>query len=249
MTLAAILLAQAVAATPSPVVWNNITLGVPAATLRPLLGDPLRVLVFDNGNQRIARYWLPGNASTYVLVIEGRGYIKAFHAFTEAVPSAVIESVTPDPLGIRLGESYDDVKSKAPQLSSGVEPDGSSSLMARVSSAFGVVYSFQTKRVHSFHWSTANGNQQPQLPPLSDPSGDSTATAILDVQKDEASGVDWEYRYLSFNPCADNARWQLKNQSLVHEGTREYDRLHVVCAPTKAERDFYFDITSYFGKL
>ena len=79
--------------------------------------------------------------------------------------------------------------------------------------------------------------------------GDSFATAILDMQENEDAGVAWEYRFLAFHPCAENTRWQLKNQALTKNGGRAYDLLHVVCPATKAERDFYFDITSFYGKL
>jgi hypothetical protein len=73
----------------------------------------------------------------------------------------------------------------------------------------------------------------------------------VDLQQNESDGVAWEYRFLAFHPCADadHGRWQLKNQALLHANGRAYDRLHVVCPPTKAERDFYFDISSYFGKM
>ncbi|MGB8150658.1 MAG: hypothetical protein WCE97_05630 [Candidatus Cybelea sp.] len=52
------------------VVWRGVTLGAPAAGLRPLLGDPLRIVPFKNGARRIARYWIPGANSTYFLVTE-----------------------------------------------------------------------------------------------------------------------------------------------------------------------------------
>jgi hypothetical protein len=44
-------------------------------------------------------------------------------------------------------------------------------------------------------------------------------------------------------------RWKLQSQSLLSQNGRAFDKLHAVCPPTKAERDFYFDITNYFGKL
>ena len=65
MIFGAILLAQAVAPTPASLDWNGITLGAPAAAIRAVYGDPLRVVLFNNGARRIARYSLPGSDSTY----------------------------------------------------------------------------------------------------------------------------------------------------------------------------------------
>ena len=72
---------------------------------------------------------------------------------------------------------------------------------------------------------------------------------MVDLQQNETDGVAWEYLYLSYNPCDADTQWKLQNQSLIRVNERAYDRLHVICPTTKAERDFYFDITSYFGKL
>lgn len=80
------------------------------------------------------------------------------------------------------------------------------------------------------------------------PSGDSPATAIVDPETNESAGVDWEYRFLRAHPCDGETAWKLQQQALVNAGNRVYDKLHVVCPTTKIERDFYFDITSYFGK-
>jgi hypothetical protein len=84
---------------------------------------------------------------------------------------------------------------------------------------------------------------------LTAPSGEAIASANLDLQPNESDGVTWEYRYLAFHPCSQAASWKLQRQSLLHDGARAYDDLHVVCPPTKAERDFYFDVTRYFGKV
>jgi len=229
--------------------WHGITLGAPAAPLRTVLGDPLRVIAFDNAARDVARYWLPGSNSTYVLVVEERGYVVSFHTFTDETPSAPIETVPPDPFGVRLGQTLESVKAAHPQFRDGVDESGDPFLLGRLSSTTGVEYSFENDRVRSFQWAMSAPIEKPELAPLLGASGDAFSSAILDMQQNERDGVDWEYRYLAFHPCTQTARWKLERQSLLRNDGREYDRLHVVCPATQAEHDFYFDITNYFGKL
>ncbi len=227
--------------------WHGVALGAPASTLRPLLGDPLRIVPTNAG--RIARYWLPGANSTYLLVVEEGGYVSSFEAFSDVAPTAVLDNVAPDPSGVRLGDTLEAVKSVHPDYQSAIDQDDRPLLVARISPTTHAGYTFDDGRLRSFQWVTSAHPAQPALPPLSAPAGDSLFAAILDKQANETDGLAWEYRYLAFHPCSGDARWQLKNQSLMREAGRAYDRLHVVCPATNAERDFYFDITSFFGKL
>ncbi|HEY1654238.1 MAG TPA: hypothetical protein VGF86_03905 [Candidatus Tumulicola sp.] len=71
----------------------------------------------------------------------------------------------------------------------------------------------------------------------------------MDEQKNETNGVRWEYIFVAFHPCDGNQRWTIRSQALLSDGGTKYDRLHVLCPTTKTERDFFFDITGYFGKL
>jgi hypothetical protein len=229
--------------------WQHITLGGPASNLRPLLGDPLRVLSFNSGARHVARYWLAGSNSTYVLVVEERGYVVSFDTFTDTAPTRVLENVPADPFGVHLGDTLENVKAKHPDFRGDVDEDGNPFLVGRISSTTGVEYSFQNDRVRAFQWATPAPTGNAALAPLAVVSGDSTSSAILDMQQGETDGVAWEYRYLAFHPCTENAHWQLKSQSLLNDGGRAYDKLHVVCPPTKTERDYYFDITNYYGKL
>jgi hypothetical protein len=160
----------------------------------------------------------------------------------------VLDNVPPDPSGVRVGDTLDTVKAKHPDFRAGVDDDGSPYLIGKASPSVAVVYSFEEGRVSRFQWGTKPLESAPERPPLTEPSGTSPAEAILDVQKNESDGTAWEYRYIAFHPCADGARWQLKEQSLLRVNGRSYDLLRVVCSTTKARRDFFFDITSYFGK-
>jgi hypothetical protein len=238
-----------VAVVAAAISWNNVTLGAPVSSLRPLVGDPLRVVVSPDGATRIGRYWLPGLSSTVFLVIEKRGYIQGFSATTKDVSAGGFESVPPDPSGVRLGDALEAVKQLHPEFHGEAADDGSPQLVGGVANpAAGVVYEFQDGRVRSFQWGILDPGLQ-ELPALADPPGDSTATAVLVLQKTESQGTNWETLYLGYHRCDDRTRWNLVQQSTVRENGRVYDRLHVSCPSTKTERDFYFDITGYFGKL
>jgi hypothetical protein len=234
-------------ASDAPMTWHGVTLGAPASALRAQIGDPLRVVPVNG--RRVARYWLPGANSTYLLVVEGNGYVSAFEAFTDAAPTAVLDNVAPDPSGVRLGDTLENVKSAHPDAHSAIDQDGRPTLLVRISDAVGAEYIFENGRLRSFQWTIAASGSPPALPPIAAPTGDSLFAAILDKQANETDGVAWEYRYLAFHPCSGDTRWQIKSQTLMHAGGRAYDRIEVVCPATNAERDFYFDITSYFGKL
>jgi hypothetical protein len=246
---AALLIAQATAPSAlSYATWGAITLGSPAATLRPMLGDPLRILLYNDGKSRVARYWLPGSDSTYVIVIEERGYIIGYDIFVDAAPTGTVATVAPDPLGVRLGDTLASVKSQHAQLSAHVDDNGAPILVGRISPSIAVVYSLQDDRVQSIHWLTSISPEKPDLTPLTADSGDAISSAIVDAQRTERDGVAWEYRYLAYHPCTESVRWQLQSQALLRQNGRAYDRLHVVCPATEAQRDFFFDISSYFGK-
>lgn len=240
------MLAAVTLAADTPVVWHGVTLGAPASTLRPQFGDPLRIVPVNGA--RVARYWLPGANSTYLLVVEDAGYISSFEAFTDVAPTAVLDNIAPDPSGVRLGDTLEAVKSAHPDYHSAIDPDDRPLLAVRISPTTNASYVFDNGRLRSFQWTSTAHAAQPALPPLTAPTGDSLFAAILDRQGNETDGVAWEYRYLAFHPCSGDTRWQIRSQSSMHAAGRAYDRLHVVCPATNAERDFYFDITSFFGK-
>lgn len=222
---------------------------MPASALRPLIGDPLRIIAFDNNVAHMARFWLPGGKATYFLVSEERGYVKGFDIFSEVALDGVLKTVPPDPSGVHLGDTLDTVKTMHPAFRAEMGSDGSPQLIGPIVTNVAAVYEFANGRVRGMHWISKLDDARPDLAPISEPAGDSEGHAILNLQPNETEGVDWEYRYIAFHPCAENAAWKFKQQALRPDGRRTYDVLHVVCPPTKAERDFYFDITSFFGKL
>jgi hypothetical protein len=240
---------------PLPFTWLGVTIGQPAAQLRPALGDPLLVTGFtDSGPAyREARYAIEGTHA-FLVVTEQFGRVRSFRAVLFETPDAPV-AMTPDPSGITLGLTTDQVAAKHPNANRRVDGDwvwlyepvaGQRNLA--------VLYKFfLTGRLQSIDYFLApNDKATPPpgaFPALTEPAGNSYDSAILDGAKDEISGVTWETLYLALHPCAPNQRWKMQKQSLQNHANREYDILHVACPSTNVERDYFFDITGYYGKL
>jgi hypothetical protein len=230
---------------PSSVRWNGIMLGAPSAPLRSTIGDPL--LVTAGTTVRAARYWVAGTKASYFLVIEQDGHVVAFSAFT--YPDGTVEAVPSDPSNVSIGESLESAETKHPDFKMAEDSTGATVLAGDLPGGVWVRYRIVNDRVAEFSWNVNRTQSSPALAEIADPAGDSFANAILDMQSDESAGVEWEYRYVAFHFCAEKVHWKMQSQSLLRHEGRAYDRLHVICPATNAERDFYFDITPYFGKI
>ena len=68
-------------------------------------------------------------------------------------------------------------------------------------------------------------------------------SAISAFARGEMDGVPSEYDWLAAN----RPGWRATGQSLIANGSRMYDLLHIENGSQKA--DVYFDITEYFGKM
>jgi hypothetical protein len=62
------------------------------------------------------------------------------------------------------------------------------------------------------------------------------------------NSVAEEYYYWRRQKCACGGRYRLRYQLLRQQGEQHFDELHVRCNQCGAERDFVFDITSFFGR-
>jgi|GEM_PF-1251269 len=223
-------------------------------------------------SQRKARYWLGGSVS--LIVTERRGRVVGLDAYAPEVPDSPITSVAPDPLGARLGQKFEEIttqimlfrrKLRDAHVEVGRGVDVVGERIPELVFTFGdhnlefaglpgvtVRYEFEAGRVNLIQWnltpSAIDALAGEDLPLIGEAGGDGFATAILEAQPDEMTGVRWEYIYLDLHRCDGDSRWKSKGQALASNGGRRYDILHAVCPTTKAERDFFFDITPYFGK-
>ena len=245
-----------------PFTWLGVTLGAPVASLRATKGDPMRVVRFPDDMiaagllrpgdsrtpERKANYWL--GDTIFLIVSERHGYVVGIEAYADTPPPAPLDRLPADPHGALLGQTVATVAAFLPEKPASLA--GLSTIHSvDKSSGLDVVYEFKGGLLDSIQWSRAPAQDpaQAELPEISDPAGDAFATAILDAQSNESTGVRWEYLYVSAHPCDGRTRWQTRGQALGSNGGRSYDILHVACPTTKAERDFFFDITPYFGKM
>lgn len=245
------------AADPPPFGWLGVTIGEPVASLRQTLGDPLLVTNYNDSGPpyREARYVIEGTQA-YLIVTERWGRVTAVRAVLFEPPAGPL-AMPPDPSGLVLGQTAEEVGAKHPNARRRVDGDWLW-LYESVGGQRGlaVLYKFflagRLQSAGYFLLAVPDDKATPPpdaLPGLTEPAGDSFETAIADMQKNENDGVAWEYQYVALHPCGPNQRWQTKQQSLQNHANRVYDVLHVVCPATNAERNYFFDITAYFGKL
>lgn len=211
---------------------------------------------------RVRWFWIPGSDFTFFTASSENGYVTAFEAFLEGEdPSAPLLNVPADPSGVRLGDTMQSVEAIHPEFHPQEYDPGLYCAGHCASGPFyvmrgrgplpnvEVMYEFDAGRVADFTWYLTSAPQPPLAEPP-EPDGESTRTALLDVQRDEEDGVNWERLYIANQFCDNGGEvWQIQSQSLMEYRGRAYDRVHVVCPGTSGERDFYFDISSYFGKL
>jgi hypothetical protein len=242
--------------------WLGLTFDTPAAALRGTLGDPLRVLRLPDALaatgrsvpaamtvERRARYPLSLYNPVFLIVTERHGLVVGIEAEAEAALTALVAGVDPDPSGIALGAPEDDVVRAHPKAQR-VSADAGTQYFDPVGRRYVASYTVVGGRVRAISWFTVPSTDPPvDGPPLAEASGDSIATAILDGARTELDGVRWQRLYFDFHPCAGTTPWTRTSVALQHAGTKAYDVVHAGCSATGKQRDFYFDITPFFGKL
>jgi tRNA A22 N-methylase len=58
-----------------------------------------------------------------------------------------------------------------------------------------------------------------------------------------------EYEIIKGTKCACGGGYQVKMQSLHEDKGKYYDILHCECMKCKEQKEFIFDINSFFGKM
>jgi hypothetical protein len=239
--------------------WLGVTMGEPVSSLRQRLGDPLHVRRYPDlliaaglkpaadAPQRKMDFWIGG---TFALIVSERhGYVVGIELYAAETPTEPVTSLPADPRGALLGQSIAELTQHLNDKPATL--NGVSSLDATdASTGLHVRYAFDKGYLNSIRWfrTPAQDMATTDLPELTEPRADGFASAVLDGQTNEASGVRFEYMFVNAHPCDGRTRWKVAQQALVSHDQRKYDVLHVVCPTTQAERNFYFDITRYFGK-
>jgi hypothetical protein len=245
----------------APPTWLGVTFETPAARLRDSLGDPLRLTRLPDEYtgaeataaagappQRKARYLLSApNRMLYLIVSERHGAVVGIEGFSPQPLSEEVAEIAPDPSGVRLGATEATVLR--------VHPDarripGESDLVVSVSRRYVAAYTLAGGRATAILWFARPDTDPPgDGPPLTEPAGDSPATAILVNAKNENEGIRWETIWALFHPCAASTRWSKTQVATSHADGRAYDAVSYSCPATGTTRKVFFDITSFFGKL
>jgi hypothetical protein len=256
----ALMAAPAASQTTVPIpAWLGLTFETPAAGLREILGDPVRVTLLaddpaagqmtnSGASERKARYVASVQPRLYAIVTERNGYVVGIEGYSPAALTAEVPAMT-DPSGVAIGATEEAVLKAHPdarRMSSTLGPV----LVAQISSRYVVSYALDGGRINAIDWFTRASTDPPRTgPPLAEPAGDSAATAVLVVAKNETEGIDRETIWMRFHPCDGTNAWSKRLVATSHSGGRTYDAISYVCPTNRATRTVFFDITPFFGKL
>lgn len=76
----------------------------------------------------------------------------------------------------------------------------------------------------------------------------STAAVIIKGAKDIVVGIAAEYYYLEMKYGRQNVNWKLISQNLLHKQDKHFDLL-IIRFVDGSQKEVYFDITEFFGKM
>ncbi len=79
--------------------------------------------------------------------------------------------------------------------------------------------------------------------------GSSIGSSIVITAKTEMDGITAEHDYIAKLPCANGGTWLWTNQAVRSAGSSKYDQIDTKCSSSDDVRSFFFDITSFYGKL
>jgi len=80
-------------------------------------------------------------------------------------------------------------------------------------------------------------------------SGESADNPIVVMAEDEVTGVQMEYMHIEAERCVCGGKWEVLEQALIEHEGKPYDQIRVRCQRCGLERDFFFDISAFYGRL
>jgi hypothetical protein len=258
LVLAAVGPARGQAVVPPPS-WLGLTLEMPAVGVRDILGDPMRVTKLPDAlppgqtttggaPERKARYVISVRPLLFAIVTERHGAVVGIEGYSPAALAAEVPAVS-DPSGVALGATEEAVLKAHPdaqRMSSTLGPV----LVATISARYLASYASEGGRMNAIDWfARASTDPAGDGPPLAEPAGDSTATAVLIVAKNENDGIDRETMWMRFHPCDGNTAWSKRKVMTTNTAGRVYDEIRYLCPSNGATRSVFFDITAFFGKM
>ncbi len=235
--------------------FAGVTLGQTAQQLVAQRGDPLGDR--EQSGESVYLYLTPaGDLEEFMHVKAGRVVAVGVSATpagdTSASPAP--GGAAPSALGVHLGDPLSAVSAirKDRFVRTDQTPDGPSMIY---SDNHGLFYAFlvvdgkvaQITALMSNNW-TAYLGASTARPAIH--GGASFDDAIVIKAASEDAGVRAEYAYLSLHACdpSGTGKWIAPQQSLVTSGGKSYDKVSARCSVNNSSRDFYFDVSSFFGK-
>jgi hypothetical protein len=79
--------------------------------------------------------------------------------------------------------------------------------------------------------------------------GSSIASAVVITASNEMDGITAEHDYIAKQSCPKGGSWSWTKQALRVAGSSTYDQIDTKCSSSDDVRSFFFDITSFYGKL
>jgi hypothetical protein len=220
--------------------WLGVTLGEAPKDVRSQLGKPREIVPSSVGD--LWRYDVDNGNVTLELVVAQNQVLNIGARVKDGKQSALA-----DPMGGALGMS-----AQALQTARGTPlatyDDGASIAYGE---ATGVrwFYSLDNGAVSGIEVSKP---LPPALPAqvVVDASHDGSRVdrAMIVKASTQTDATNAELAYLHGLQCGSGGTWEVTGQELVPAGGKFFDLFHVACTTTKAVRDYYFDVTSSYGK-
>jgi hypothetical protein len=228
------------ASPPMIVSWLGVTIGEAPKDVRSQLGKPRQIVPSSVGD--LWRYDVDNGNVTLELVVAQNQVLNIAARIKDGKQSTLA-----DPMGGALGMSAQALQS-ARGTPLATYDDGASIAYGE---ATGVrwFYSLDNGAVTGIEISKP-------LPPAApaaiflDASHDGSRVdrAMIVKATTQTDSTNAELAYLHTLQCGNGGSWEVSGQELVPAGGRFFDLFHVTCTTTKAVRDYYFDVTTSYGK-
>lgn len=236
-----------VVASPSPTAsppvvasWLGVTLGESPKDVRSALGKTREIVPSSVGD--LWRYDVDNGNVTLELVVVQDQVVSIGARVKDGKQSTLA-----DPSGGALGMSAQALQSaRGTPLAT---YDGGASIAYGEAAGVRWFYSLDNGSVSGIELS------KPLPPPvpaqvIADASHDGSRVdrAMIVKASKQTDSTNAELEYLHTLQCDSGGSWQVSGQELIPAGGRFFDLFHVTCSTSKAVRDYYFDVTSSFGK-
>jgi len=220
--------------------WLGVSLGESPKDVRSQLGKPREIVPSSVGD--LWRYDVDNGNVTLELVVTQGQVLNIGARVKDGKQSSLA-----DPMGGALGMS-----GQALQSARGVP-------LATYDDGASIAYGEATgiRWFYSLDGGVVTGIEVSKpLPPAApaevivDASHDGSRVdrAMIVKATTQEDATNAELSYLHGLQCENGGSWQVTGQELVPAGGKFFDLYHMACTTTKAVRDYYFDVTSSYGK-